>query len=229
MDEKTVTLELTKTVKKSVSNIPAKDIDQRDLGLSVSAAWKINPHVTLLWITQAEFEQKVKAFDTTLTQRITTGGGRTAISKELETLDKTIDKNVEYLKGYLKEKYGKDNAPSYYPQFGLEKVGKSIMFPRDRNKRSEALGQTLLALESNGIGTEKYGTASWQPIKERYDVLLTSAKQTDGSVSEKVGTKNQLRESIILTQNALIHILRGNYPKDYKNVIRTWGFQKEKY
>ena len=220
--------ELTKSVKRT-GNIPAKDADQANLGLSVATAWKLNPGITLMWTTQAEFEQKVNDFSTTLRERTSTGGGYSAISNELKLLDKTIDANADYLKGYLKSKYGKESQVSFYSQFGIVKVGDAYKYPADRNKRSDALRLTLEAITKHGFDTEKYGTAFWNPIKERYDILLKSAQETDGTVSQKVGTKNELKDYLVLTQNSLIHLLKGNYPKTSKNVIREWGFQKEKY
>jgi hypothetical protein len=38
-----------------------------------------------------------------------------------------------------------------------------------------------------------------------------------------------MRTSILKTNNALIHVLKGNFPDTWKSVIREWGFQKEKY
>jgi hypothetical protein len=220
--------ELTKSVKRT-GNIPAKDTDQADLGLTVAAAWALNPGITMLWTTQAEFEQKAKSFDTTLQERTSTGGGYSEISNKLKLLDKAIDANMDYLKGLLKTKYGKESQVSYYPQFGIEKVGKAYKYPDDRNKRSKALGLTLEAIVAHGFGADAHGTAFWQPIKTSYDALLKSATEIDGTVSGKVGAKNEIREYLVLAQNSLIHVLKGNYPKTWKTVIREWGFQKEKY
>jgi hypothetical protein len=220
--------DLTKTVKRT-GNIPAKDTDQADLGILVAKAWELNPDITLKSTTQAEFKQKVVDFNATLTERMSTGGGYSEISNKLKLLDKKIDSNMDYLKGLLKTKYGKESQVAYYPQFGIEKVGKSYQYPADRNKRSKALGLTLEAIVTHGFGADKYGTAFWQPIKTEYDALLKSATEIDGTVSGKVGTKNELKKYLVETQNSLIHVLKGNYPKTWKNVIREWGFQKEKY
>jgi hypothetical protein len=220
--------DLTKSVKRT-GNIPTKDTDQAGLGLTVAAAWEINPGITLLWTTQSEFKQKVSDFNTTLNERMSTGGGYSEVSNKLKLLDKKIDANMDYLKGLLKTKYGKESQVSYYPQFGIEKVGQAYRYPVDRNKRNKALGLTLEAIVTHGFGADKYGTAFWQPIKTEYDALLKSATEIDGTVSGKVGAKNELKAYLVETQNSLIHVLKGNYPKTWKTVIREWGFQKEKY
>ena len=71
---------------------------------------------------------------------------------------------------------------------------------------------------------EKANAASYYP-----QFGIVHATTVDGSVSKKVGDKNELRKTILKTHNALINVLKANYPDTYKSVIREWGFQKEKY
>ncbi len=217
-------------VKKYATGLtPGKDIDLKDLGLTVAGTWKQNPQITLVWTTQPVFEGQIVQFQTTLSERYTTGGGRSPITSELKELDKKADDGLVYVKDMFKEKYGKSNLSAYYPQLGLIKIRNAYKFPVDRNLRRESFKQLLLALTAHGFDAEKYGTAYWQPIYTRYDELMKAATDTDSLIAEKVKVKNQLREEILLTLNSLIHIVKGNYPKDYKSVLREWGFQKEKY
>ena len=220
--------ELTKTVKRT-SNSPEKDADVGSLGVNVSTAWKLNPLITLLWTNVAAHELNVAAFNATLGERLSTGGGRREITGKLALLDAAIDQGVAAIKGYLAYKYEKNNAQLYYAQFGMERQANNFNIPRDHDKRSDALALTLAAITVHGFDDEKYGLNFWQTTKDSYAQLLKNATTTDGAVSQKVGTKNELRKSIIKTHNALINLLRANYPDDYKNVIRSWGFQKEKY
>ena len=101
--------------------------------------------------------------------------------------------------------------------------------PRDRSQRTAALALTLAAVTTQGMATEKYGTAYWQQIINSYNTLQSEAAEVDGAVAGKVSTKNELRARILKTNNALILVLKGNYPDTWKSVIREWGFQKEKY
>lgn len=158
-----------------------------------------------------------------------TGGGRAVVTNDLNNLNSTINKHVDYLKDYLKEKYGKENYASHFLQFGIVLKGTTYTFPANRNNRREALRQTLLALQSNELQDKTYGLAFWQQISEQYDTALSLSISTDGSMAGLVKTKNELRQNIEKTLNALIHILKGNYPDTYANVMREWGFQKEKY
>lgn len=88
---------------------------------------------------------------------------------------------------------------------------------------------TLEAITAQGFKDKKYGLAYWQDISTRYEAALTLSVDTDGNVAGLVSTKNEARKQIEKTLNALIHIIKGNYPDTYAAVLREWGFQKEKY
>ncbi len=222
--------DLQKTPKiKRTNIIPVKDSDLGSLGHSVNVQWKVNPQFTLLWITQAQHEANVNEYNNTLTDRKSSGGGRKEITDKLNMLDKDINLGIAAIKGYLVYKYEKSMAPSYYPQFGIERSGSVFIVPRDRNKRITALPLILAAVNAHGLGSEKYGTAFWQSTMDSYIDLNKQALQVDGSVSSKVGSKNELRKTLVKTHNALIQLLRANYPDTYPAVLREWGFQKEKY
>ena len=220
--------DLAKTVK-SKSNNPRKDADMSSLGQMVAPMWKANPNITLSWTNAEQYQTNVNAYTTTLTERHGTGGTRKEISGKLGTYDSKIDEGIAAIKGYLVYKYEKNNAPGYYPQFGIERVGKIFIVPRDRNKRAAALPLILVAITTHGFTGEKYGTAYWQEIAGNYITLLTQATAIDGTVAKKVSAKNELRKTIVKTNNALINIIKGNYPDTDKNVLREWGFQEEKY
>ena len=220
--------DLTKTVKHK-SNTPNKDSDLSSLGLTVAAKWKVSPLITLIWTNAVQHETNVNLYTTTLNERQSTGGGRKEKTIKLKALDASIDEGIAAIKGYLVYKYEKNNAPSFYPQFGIERVGKILIIPRDRNKRQKALPLILEAVTAHGFTNEKYGTAFWQATKDSYDALLKEASTVDGTVAKKVSDKNELRKIIVKTHNSLICVLKANYPDTYKNVIREWGFQKEKY
>ena len=220
--------DLVKNVKRT-SNIPTKDADVDTLGKTVAAKWKLTPGITLLWITPAEHESNVTNFADTLSERKSTGGGRKEITQKLADMDTDMEDGITSIKNFLVYKYKKSNAPSYYPQFGIERVGKNVVLPRDRNKRLNAFPLIIEAIAAHGYTNEKYTPAYWLAAKAEYTTLMEQASTVDGTVSNKVSAKNELRKTIVKTHNALINVLRGNYPDTYKSVIREWGFQKEKY
>jgi hypothetical protein len=219
----------TATKKRSIASIPAADQNKKDVSQTVVVKWKLNPGITLLWTTAAEFENTVKQFADSLDKRLTTGGGRASVTNELKVLDSIINKHADYLKGYLKDKFDKENAPAYYPQFGIVKQGESSSFPKDRNKRQAALVLTVKAMAAHEFEDKKFGLAFWKDISDRYTATLQLSVNTDSSVANLVSAKNEARKQIQKTLNALIHIIKGNYPDTYASVLREWGFQKEKY
>jgi len=223
-----MTADLVKNVKRT-STAPTKDADFGEVGSKSATAWINNGHITLLWITPVLHKSNVDDYRSTLIERQSTGGGRKEVTGKLDTLDVSIDEGTTAVKGYLVYKFEKVNAPSYYPQFGIVKVGSNFIIPSDRNKRAAALKLTVAAITAHGFKDEKYGAAFWQATMDSYNTLLTQASAVDGTVSGKVSAKNELRKTITKTHNALINALKANYPDTYKSVIREWGFQKEKY
>ena len=218
-----------KPKKQSKSITPADDLNLKDLSQSIAASWQQNLPITLIWTTPAAFATTVNLFDASLGQRLTTGGGRAVVTNQLKALDKTINEHTDYLKTYLKDLFGKDNFTSYFPQFGIAKERKSFVFPADSNMCSAALKMALEAIAAHGLQDKTYGLAFWQSLSQEYDAALKASVDTDGSVAGLVKTKNEHRQQIRKTLNALIHIIKGNYPDTYASVLREWGFQKEKY
>ncbi|MEM0542798.1 hypothetical protein WFZ85_09215 [Flavobacterium sp. j3] len=217
----------TKPVK--TSNVPLADIDFGNVVEKASDKWILTPWLTLLWMTAEEFKVKSDNYKTTLAVRIQTGSNRPQITKSLVNINKEIDEKLSYVKGYIAEKYGKDNAVSYYASFGIEYSNKTYRFPFDQNNRSKALALMVDAISANGLNDKMYGKDYWLEIQTKYDDLLAAASSNDGTVSNKVGNKNALKKELKVVLNSLIFSIKANYPETYKQELRAWGFQKEKY
>jgi hypothetical protein len=209
--------------------VPATDIDFGKVIKTVSTKWTTSPWLTLQWLTAAQFAANSTTYDAMLTSRLQAGATRPQITQALKVLDKTIDDSLMYVKGYLIEKYNKESAKSYYASFGIEHNKDSYVFPIDQKRRSAALGLMIGAITSNGFDDKTYGTAFWMSIKTQYDALLQAAISTDSKVSTKAGTKNLLKKDLEKGLNAIVHVIKANYPDNYKEELRNWGFQKEKY
>ena len=210
-------------------NIPQADIDLKDLAILISAKWAANPLLTLMWTDPEAFDTIVTNYDTTLNQRIVTGGTRPDTTNELKKIDHEVDTSAKHLKDYLSDKYTLADAPSFYPQFGIIKKNKHYIIPDDRNVRKNVLENIIPAISLHGFQNNKYGLAYWTDLSHRYTTLVGLAVTTDGTVSTKVSTKNVLKKDIKKTLNALINLIKANYPETYKGELRAWGFQKEKY
>ena len=87
----------------------------------------------------------------------------------------------------------------------------------------------VAAISANGFDDKTYGKAYWLNIQTQFDELLGSASAIDSTVSNKVGDKNVLKKELKKGLNSLVAVIKGNYPDTYKQELRTWGFQKEKY
>lgn len=172
--------------------------------------------------------QKQQA-NTVLTSRLQTGSTKPQTAKALKILNQQIDSSISYVKGYIVDKYKKDVAPSYYASFGIEHIGERYVLPADQNKRLAALGLMVTAIAAQGFGTKEYGTTFWTTIKTNYAALLATANTTDSTILVKVGDKNVLKRDLKKGLNALVNVIKANYPDTYKAELRNWGFQKEKY
>ena len=215
--------------KKNVKNLPISDVDFLVVAKTVETAWLANPNFQLIWINVSDYSLLLTSYETTYNARKQSGGLRPQYTRQLKELDKEMDKSLSFIKNYLADKFGKDNAISYYAEFGIEKSKKGYTLPQDRNSRNTALSMLLTGIDTHNFTTMTYGKSYWQPIVTQYSQLLLQSQQTDSSISQNVGNKNYVKEQIREVLDALVLLIKANYPNTYKNELRNWGFQKEKY
>ncbi len=227
MDELTPNLTAIKLNKKG--NVPVADVNFGKVVTTVSDKWLINNWLTLKWITATQFETDATSYNDILNARLQKGSTRPQITQSLKALDKKINNALSYVKGYIVDKYKKENAKSYYAAFGIEYKSNKYIFPTDQNKKIASLGLLIDALTTHGFATKEFGVAFWTPIKTEYMSLVNEALATDGEVSIKVGDKNALKDTLKKALNAIVNSLKANYPETFKQELRDWGFQKEKY
>lgn len=214
--------------KRSKDSVPKADSNFGTTVADVNTAWIENPHITLVYITQAEFGAKAVLYNDTLEDRKGTGSTRPSMTSDLKEVEKKIDDGIDYIKRYLASDFGK-NATVHYAKFGIEKVGNGYQLPRDRDKRKDALKLIIPGLQGQGYNTKEYGKNYFTPLIASFNTLYGSTKTTDGSVSGLVSDKNQLKKDLTKVLKSLLKVLEGNYPDTFKAVWRKWGFQKEKY
>lgn len=85
------------------------------------------------------------------------------------------------------------------------------------------------AIKDNGFQDEEYGLKYWETMLSDYDALVKQSTTIDGEISAKVGAKNVSKKDLTDGLRAIAGIIRYNHPKTYKQELRDWGFQKEKY
>jgi len=227
MEETTLNAENVKPTKKG--NVPVADVNFGNVVKTVSEKWEQNNWATLQWLTPSQFKTEAESYTAVLSQRKESGTTRPQVTQALKVLNSTIDEALSYVKGYLTDKYKKENDSSYYAAFGIEHKGSRYILPIDQNKRIAALKLMVTAITTHGFEDKEYGLAFWSPIATQYETLVEQATALDGQVSVKVGNKNELKKSLKKGLNAIINLLKANYPDTYKQEMREWGFQKEKY
>ena len=227
MEENTPGEEKAKPVRKKT--IPSTEIDLGNVVTLVSAKWKTSAWLKLLWLTQSEFEANAVSYNSILTARLDEGSDIPQISTALGNLDVKMDKHISYVKGYIDDAFDKEDASSYYNGFGIIYKDKKWAFPRDQNRRLASLKLMISGLKKYKLEDRKYGLEFWTELMNNYETLLAQSNAVDGSVSVKVGDKNVLKKALRKGLSAIIYSLKANYPDTYKQELRDWGFQKEKY
>lgn len=208
--------------------VPLSDLDLRDVAMRVAANWK-SSNLRLVWITPEQFEQDAVDYAVLMDERLALGAGRKPITEELSQLDKEINARITHVKHYLADVYPREKAVSFYGEFGIARVGKTYQLPIDRNERANSLDRLVGALNKHNFQNQRYGSLFWKDIQNRYLRLMNEAGNTDSKVSERVKDKNELRTEIRKVLQSLILLVQANYPDNWRNVLRQWGYQKEKY
>ena len=66
-------------------------------------------------------------------------------------------------------------------------------------------------------------------LYKEFNAQVAQSSVLDGQISVSVGDKNVLKNTLRKGLNSVIGIIKANYPDTYKQELRDWGFQKEKY
>ena len=215
----------------SKDNLPLGQLELATLGLASSKAWDASPLGELLFKTKAQYKTQVTAYKASLGTADAAGDTISPNAEAFRKMDKQIDANLRYVKGYLAEDHNDDKGKSFYDEFGIERVGANWMLPVAHGARATALGKLLKALVAHGYGDRKFGTAFWEAIEKKYAPLVETSGEVRGEASEAVGLKNAQEAPLREMLRALIHLIKANYPdeKQCKGVLRAFGFQKEVY
>jgi hypothetical protein len=210
--------------------LPNKDADTSTLATAAAAKWLATPSLTLLWTTPQAMVQLAENYSTELGKRINVGGSRTSLTAVLKSEADKIDKAVSVVKSYLIKKYETEAAAvPYYSKFGMVKTGNSWKLPRDNDKRKLALPILKAAIIEEGFAAEKYGTAFWDATITSYNNALAATTSTVKTISSGVSAKDELRLQLEKHLNAIINLLKANYPDTWQAELRAWGFLKVNY
>ncbi len=207
---------------------PRNDSDTLAVVQGVIAKWD-DTVMPLLWMEKSRLVSLAADFSSLLMNRNTTGASRGAITSALRKLDDEIDENIEHIKNRLAERLeSKDEAVARYREFGIVKE-RAYKLPLSREHRVGALLMLANAVGVYQFEGSNFGVQYWTTMHTRYEQLVQQARATDGNVSSKVGSLNGMRSEIRKFLNAFILLVRASYPVTWKNELRNFGFQKEKY
>ncbi len=181
------------------------------------------------WMKKTRLQTIYETYISLLQNRKTKGAKRGGVSGELSLLDSEMDVSIEFVKNRLAEHLrSKSAAFARYREFGIRKED-SYKLPSNREERIDALRMLIEALaQYNFVGFE-FGADYWTTLRDRYVLLTQEARQTDGTVSGNVGDLKSIRAEVDRFNSAFVLIVRGNYPDTWQQVLREFGFQKEKY
>lgn len=210
--------------------LPAKDADLDTLATAVAAKWKTMPQLTLLWTTQPIFEALASNYSTTLSARIKAGGNRPSKTVTLKTVNATINNAVKIVRGYIVKKYETEAAAiPQYARYGITKPNGSYIMSKDNDDRKKVLQLMKAAIVEDGFSNEKYGTAFWDATIADFEAAISGTATVAKTITTEVSTKNALRADIETHLEAIIHLVKANYPKTWESELRTWGFLKGNY
>ena len=210
-------------------SLPAKELELGAIATLASAKWTVSTWLTLLWLTPVQFATLVVNYKAALTIRNISGGTKKGVVQSMKLINKEIDDAMVYVKGYILEIFKKDRAKSMYATFGIQSKDGHYNLPDDIDGRAAALGTLLTAIRDNGLDDKEYGRAFWDDIKARFDELASQTTSLSSTISVKVGDKKELKKELLLALNSLIKSIQANYPHTWKEELRAWGFQKERY
>jgi hypothetical protein len=215
--------------KKQVRGIvPRKEVDIIAVATFASRAWK-ESGLTLRWINPDEMLADTMEFKSTFDANMKTSGERRVVTNTLKAVNTEINLSLKYLKGYIADEFDSNGVHAYYPQFGIAKEKKMFVIPRDNDRRKLALEQMLKALARYDFGKRKYGLEYWGSLYDRFIHAKSEASGHDSDSAGQISVKTDLNARIIKTLNALICLVKANYPESWREELRVWGFQKEKY
>ena len=193
------------------SVIPTTLRGQADLALRLKDAWATNPQLVFLWTTAATYGPQAVAFEAAVTARETAGQLRPQVSGDLRALDAKMEDGLNYVKGYLAEKFTKARAKEHYAQFGIETYRDAYILPADQGERLKALDKLLDALKATGLDGRDYGTAFWQPIRKDYATATGQATGAAQGVTKAIAAREPLRDYVLDVLQAMLSLLDAQY------------------
>ncbi len=202
-------------------------------GLSVQGEyivehWKLNPHIVIGRAAQTEVADWLASFKAAGKSRHTISSKRTDITINLNALEIEINDNLRYVKHYIEEEFGFQNAKAHYYKFGIEKSSSMYDLGISRDTILMNLKKLIEGIIEIGYTERKYGLAFWQPLHDEFETLLAASKEKEGKQSVTANEKAVYREKIREAFKDLAKMLELMYPENFLSVQKEWGFLKSR-
>lgn len=210
-----------------MAKIPRGNADIAALGLRVATNWGSYPTLTLQWITQLDALSIANDYNNLIFQTAQTVGGKRAKVRSMQELDEIIDDNLFRLKLLIEMEYGKDRLPSYYAEFGIDKIGGGYRLTTDRDLRIQSLRVMVARLATAPFQANAYGEAYWQDLLTQYEAAKDALMSQVEQVSEKVMDKKQLRNQVQQLLRSMKMLIMANYPDTAEGMLRDFGYLDE--
>ena len=194
--------------------IPRDQDEKAALGLRLAEAWKKNPQLVLIWITQAAFEALAKSYHQSVIDKTAAAALGGDITLTLTEADQKIKEGMPYLKAALLTKFKKGRDQAKYPEFGIEERKGGFELPRKHTERAKALTVLLKGLKDYELEDGEFGKAYWAPIEDAYVKGDKDSKDNDATVGGLVGTKDALEEEVTLVLSKMLSLLEAQYPNE---------------
>jgi hypothetical protein len=209
--------------------IPRDQDEKAALGLRLAAAWKKNPQLVFIWITQAAFEALATSYHQSIIAKTAAAALRGGITLTLDEADNKIQEGLPYLKAILLTKFKKGHDQAKYPEFGIVTRGKGFELPKKHTERAKALTVLLKALKTYALEAGEFGKDYWQPIEAAYVQGDQDSKASDATVGGLVGTKDALEDEVTLVLSKMLTLLEAQYVSDeaLAGKRREMGYLKE--
>jgi len=213
---------------KKTRALPDKEMELLTVGKNVEPNYLV-AEFELPFCTRQMYPGLLSNYEGSLTQKLTAKAKRSPSSQVKSDKEKLMDVVIEFVKYYINQEFGKKAGIAYYTEFGMVKDHGAYKLPKDPQSKLKGIEMLITALTKYGFENEPYGVPYWTQTRDEYTPLIADDTTNVTTESKHVGDKNIYKADLKKALNSIILAIKAHYPDNYKNVLRAWGFLKERY
>ena len=211
---------------------PTDLINIATLGITTGNSWGINyPNLVVNFTTPSEYTAFHTEFRNRLLERQENESKRILAISNLRKANKELATSIKFLKSYLLEEYGKEDAVTHYSEYGLVLENRIYRFPKDNDDRMKKLDTLIntLSAPNNPFQHKKYGLTYWENLRNEHKLNWNLCKTLDGNRSVLAKAIQLDKKKALNWQSRLRQQVKINDKENHKSIWRNLGFQSEKY